>query len=102
MATLGGARAMGLEAEIGSLEVGKKADMAIIDLAEMHTTPYEGVSLYTQLVYQAQSSNVVTTIVDGKVVMENRMLKTMDEAYVQRKANESLKRVASRVGILLA
>jgi 5-methylthioadenosine/S-adenosylhomocysteine deaminase len=102
MATLGGARAMGLEAEIGSLEVGKKADMAIIDLAEMHTTPYEGVSLYTQLVYQAQSSNVVTTIVDGKVVMENRMLKTMDEAYVQRKANESLKRVANRVGVLLA
>ncbi|GAV21934.1 5'-deoxyadenosine deaminase [Carboxydothermus pertinax] len=102
MATIGGARAMGLENQIGSLEVGKKADVVIVDLDEMRTTPNEGVNIYTQLVYQAQSSNVLTTIVDGKIVMENRMLKTMDEAEVRRKANESLKRVANRVGVSLA
>jgi len=102
MATIGGARAMGLEDQIGSLEVGKKADVVIIDLEEMRTTPFEGVNIYTQLVYQAQSSNVLTTIVDGKVVMENRVLKTMDEVLVRRKANESLKRVADRVGVSLA
>ena len=101
LATIGGARAMGLEDQIGSLEVGKKADVVIVDLDEMRTTPNEGVNIYTQLVYQAQSSNVLTTIVDGKIVMENRVLKTMDEVEVRRKANESLKRVANRVGVSL-
>ncbi|NYE56566.1 5'-deoxyadenosine deaminase [Carboxydothermus ferrireducens] len=101
LATIGGARAMGLEDQIGSLEVGKKADVVIVDLDEMRTTPNEGVNIYTQLVYQAQSSNVLTTIVDGKIVMENRVLKTIDEVEVRRKANESLKRIADRVGVSL-
>ncbi len=99
LATLGGARAMGLEKEIGSLEAGKKADLAIVDLSDLHTTPTESVDLYTQLVYQAKSTDVVTTIVDGRVVMEERVLKTMNEAEVRQKCNQAIRRVAERAGI---
>ncbi|MBC9785111.1 5'-deoxyadenosine deaminase [Heliobacterium chlorum] len=102
LATIGGARAMGLEAEIGSVEVGKKADLAIINLDELRTTPQKGVNIYSQLVYQTQSSQVETTIIDGNILMENRVLNGMDEKEVRRKANESLERVAKRVGISIA
>lgn len=100
LATLGGAQAMGLSDQIGSLEPGKKADIVIVNLEEMRTTPSVGVSVYAQLVYQAQSSNVVTTIVNGQLVMDNRRLTTIDQEHVCRQANISLKRVATRAGIL--
>ena len=99
MATLGGARAMGLEKETGSLEPGKKADLALVDLSSLRTTPTNGVNVYSQLVYQAQSSNVQATIVDGKLVYHNSRLTTIDEELVRRKANEALLRVAERAGV---
>ena len=99
LATLGGAKAMGLSDQIGSLEPGKKADIAIVSLDDLRTNPTAGVSIYTQLVYQVQSSQVVTTIVNGQVVMENRQLTTLDETEVRRQANLALQRVATRVGI---
>jgi len=99
LATLGGAKAMGLEDQIGSLELGKKADLAIIDLDKLHTSPTETVDVYSQLVYQAKSSDVVTTIVDGKVVMDDRKLITIDETDVRKKCNEAIMRIAKRAGI---
>ena len=101
LATIGGARAMGLSDRIGSIETGKNADIAIVALDDLRTTPTVGVNIYTQLVYQIQSSQVVTTIVNGQVVMENRQLTTIDEAEVIRQANHAIKRVAGWAGIEL-
>lgn len=99
LATIGGAKAMGLSNRIGSIEIGKQADIAVVALDELRTTPVFGVNIYTQLVYQVQSSQVVTTIINGQVVMENRRLTTIDEAAVIRQANHAVKRVAKRAGI---
>lgn len=97
LATLGGAKAMGMADQIGSLEPGKKADIVIVSLDDMRTTPNIGVSVYTQLVYQTQSSQVMTTIVDGRVIMENRQLITIDQTNVRDKANVCLQRVVGRL-----
>ena len=68
MATLNGARALRQEADLGSLEVGKKADMAILDLSRPHTAPTVGRDPVAAVVYAATADNVTHTIVDGKVL----------------------------------
>lgn len=100
LATLGGAKALGKEGEIGSLEVGKKADLAVISLRGLHTWPNENVDIYVQLVYQAQSTDIRLTMIDGKIVMQDRKLVTIDEQYLKRTSMKSLRRVLKRVGIL--
>src|SRR5712692_7477462 len=86
MATIDGARALGLEREIGSLEIGKRADVIIVDLAQPHSSPQrdDGVSA---LVYSAGSADVRTTIIDGRVVMREGELLTLNEADVIGEAN---------------
>jgi cytosine/adenosine deaminase-related metal-dependent hydrolase len=101
LATIGGARAMGLEQVIGSLEVGKKADLAIVDLGGLHNQPQLGrVDIYSQLVYQVNGGDVVTTMVDGRIVMDDRQLKTIDEPLVKAGCNEAIVRVGRRAGVL--
>lgn len=78
MATLGGAKAMGKEKELGSLETGKIADLAIIKLDTLHNSPSFGRNIIAQLVYSIRASDVQTTIVDGKVLMQDRKLLTID------------------------
>ncbi|XDF78799.1 amidohydrolase [Aliivibrio fischeri] len=75
MATIGGAKALHMEDEIGSLEVGKKADIIIVETQSANMMP--SYDPYATLVYQANPSNVDTTIVNGKVVMEQRQMKTI-------------------------
>ncbi|MGI9861691.1 5'-deoxyadenosine deaminase [Moorella naiadis] len=99
LATLGGARAMGLEQEIGSLEVGKKADLALVSLEGLHTQPADGVNVYTQLVYQAKGSDVTLTMVDGKIVMEKGELKTIDAWEVRKEVKKAVARVCRRAGL---
>jgi cytosine/adenosine deaminase-related metal-dependent hydrolase len=99
MATLGGAEAMGLSDQIGSLEPGKKADLVLVDLSKPHCAPVDGAGIYAQLVYQARSSDVTMTMVDGRVVYQDGRLTTIDEADVIKKAGESLRRVVKRAGI---
>ncbi|SDW10028.1 Cytosine/adenosine deaminase [Marininema mesophilum] len=96
MATIGGAEAMGLADEIGSLEVGKKADLAILDLNHFHNSPREGVDLISRLVYSAKSSDVETTIINGKIVMEKGVMKTMDKQKVLQESNRSIRRLLDR------
>ncbi|MEM2440729.1 MAG: amidohydrolase [Candidatus Bathyarchaeia archaeon] len=84
MATLGGAKALGLDGIIGSLEAGKKADIVLVDLSKPHLKPLHNV--YAALVYSARGSDVETVIVDGKIIMENREVKTLDEEAVMEKA----------------
>jgi len=80
MATIYGAKAILWDDEIGSLEVGKKADMILIDLQKAHIQPVE--DILTTLVYQVGGSDVDTTIIDGKIVMQNRKILTIDEEEV--------------------
>ncbi|NLC07347.1 MAG: 5'-deoxyadenosine deaminase [Syntrophomonadaceae bacterium] len=87
MATLSGARAMGLEEEIGSLEVGKRADLIIVNLNQVHSLPETDVDPVSRLVYSARASDVETTIIDGRVVMFNRELLTINEREVIENCN---------------
>ena len=88
MATIDGARAMGLDSEIGSLEVGKRADVAVVRLDRLHATPVTDV--VSALVYSAETDDVDTVVIDGKLLMHDRRLLTVDEtqtiqdAQVQR------------------
>jgi 5-methylthioadenosine/S-adenosylhomocysteine deaminase len=87
MATLDGARALGLEKFVGSLEVGKRADLILVDFDKPHLTPLH--DLYANLVYSAHGSDVDTVIVDGKVLMEKRKVNMLDEAEVMKKAQRT-------------
>jgi 5-methylthioadenosine/S-adenosylhomocysteine deaminase len=80
MATLGGARVLGMEEEIGSLQVGKKADVIILDLNKPHLQPVY--NIVSHLVYSATGADVRDVIIDGKVIMENRRLLTLDEGQI--------------------
>ena len=86
MATLGGAKVLGMEEVIGSLEVGKRADIIVLDLNRPHLQPVY--NLPSQLVYSAVGADVRDVIIDGKRVMENRKLLTLDEGEVLGKAQE--------------
>lgn len=80
MATMGGARALHMEDEIGSLEVGKAADIILLDLEKTHFKPRY--NLYSLLVYAAGAGDVTHTIVGGKILMRDRRLLTIDEVQV--------------------
>jgi len=77
-ATLGGARALGVDDRIGSLSVGKKADIIILDLNQPHLTPLYNIP--SHLVYAARGADVIHSIINGQIVMKNRTLVTLDEA----------------------
>lgn len=87
LATLGGARVMGREKDLGSIEVGKKADLVLVDLDRIHCSPGEETDIISRLVYSAQASDVDTTIIDGKILMENRKLTTLEERNIINDAN---------------
>ncbi|MBB6215140.1 5-methylthioadenosine/S-adenosylhomocysteine deaminase [Anaerosolibacter carboniphilus] len=99
LATLGGAKAMGLEHEIGSIEEGKKADLAILDLGDIHTAPNDGVDIVSQLVYSAIAQDVRTTIIDGRIVLKDRILTTMDEKSIRKDVNRVILQQMERAGI---
>lgn len=97
MATMGGAEVLGMAKEIGSLEVGKKADVVLLDLEDYHTFPSYDVDVYSRVVYSATRSNVDTVIIDGSVVLENRRVKTIDRSIVLRESDRSIKRLMTRI-----
>jgi cytosine/adenosine deaminase-related metal-dependent hydrolase len=96
MATVNGARALGLEDELGSLEPGKKADLIVVRPDGAHATP-AGNDVVSTLVYSARSTDVRDVIVDGRVLMRERELLTMDEASVLRAASEHGDRLAAAI-----
>ena len=91
IATINGARALGLEKEIGSIEVGKKADLAILDLNTPSLTPRN--NLIAGLSYSANGSEVDTVIINGQITMENRRILTMNEQLVYRKIQQIIERM---------
>jgi 5-methylthioadenosine/S-adenosylhomocysteine deaminase len=76
MATIGGAKVLGLDKLIGSIETGKQADIILVDMNQPHLTPLY--NCYSQLVYAARGADVKTSIINGKIVMKDRHLLTID------------------------
>ena len=95
MATIDGARALGLEKEIGSVEVGKRADLILIDLNGLHTVPRP--DPISTIVYAAEASDVETVLIDGRIVMRERQLLTLDEHEVIHSAREYAERLTDAV-----
>ena len=96
MATSGGARALKLDSRIGSLEPGKRADVVVLDLDEDNLVPlYDPVS---HLAYAAASADVRTVLIDGRIVLEDRQLRTVDEAEVRRQVRALSVAIGSRWG----
>ena len=91
MATIGGARALGLDHKIGTLEEGKRADVIVIDLKQPKSQPVYAVE--SAIVYAASGSAVVDTICDGKILMRNRKVRTVDVPATLAKAKEYRDRV---------
>lgn len=91
IATINGAKALGLEKEIGSIETGKKADLAILDLNTPSLTPRN--NLLAGLSYSANGSEVDTVIVNGQITMENRKILTIDEKQVYKKIQDIIVRM---------
>lgn len=87
MATINGAKALGLEGEIGSIEKGKRADIITLDLDEPHLTPLFDVE--SHIVYSANGGDVDTVIVDGQILMEEREVLTLDEDKILKKAQKT-------------
>lgn len=90
MATINGAKALGLEDLIGTLEVGKEADIILIDFNKPHLKPKNNV--ISSLVYSVFGSDVDTVIVKGNVLMENRKIKVFDEVDTVKEIDEYLKK----------
>ena len=90
-ATMGGAQALGATKVVGSLEVGKKADVIVLDLNQPHLTPiYNPVS---HLVYAARGGDVIHSIINGKVVMRNRKIESFDEQAVLAEMQQISKKI---------
>ena len=98
LATLGGARAVGLEAEIGSIEVGKRADLVVLDLGGPHAQPEEA-ELVSRIVYSARAADVRHVVVDGRIVIRDAALKTADLEEIRRAANDHARRLRRAVGL---
>ncbi|MGD8544744.1 MAG: amidohydrolase [Candidatus Bathyarchaeota archaeon] len=96
MATMEGAKALSWQDEIGSLEVGKKADLVIIDLHKPHLYPMYNEE--SHLVYAAKSEDVDTVIINGEIVMENRNLTTINVGKVLMMAEKAKARLLERMG----
>jgi 5-methylthioadenosine/S-adenosylhomocysteine deaminase len=95
MATINGARALGLADQIGSVEVGKRADLQLINLNRLHTAPQP--DPISTIVYAAEASDVETVIIDGQIVMRDRQLRTLNEVDVIAEACEEAQRLLQKI-----
>lgn len=97
LATINGAKALGLEKEIGSIEVGKKADLVLVDTEQLNIAPsYNPVS---NIVYAANGSNVDTTIVNGQILVSEGHLQTLDEDKIIERAQKLGAQLLDRAGV---
>jgi len=98
MATINGAKALSLQDKIGSIEVGKKADLIIIDMEKPHLKPMN--NIVSHLIYSANGADVDTTIVDGRVLMEERKVLSLNEEKVlelaQRTSDDLISRLSEK------
>jgi 5-methylthioadenosine/S-adenosylhomocysteine deaminase len=97
MATIDGARAVGLAHEIGSIEVGKKADIIVIDCDNAFMTPIH--NPVSALVYSALGNEVRDVIIDGAFTMRDSIVTTVDETAIRRRAQAAADAIAARSGV---
>lgn len=103
MATIAGAKALGLDQQIGSLEPGKKADLILVDLNKPHLWPLLEGSLNNvadQLVYSANAADVSDSFVDGKQIMAERTLLAMDLAEIRKEVDSATKQLVKSAGLI--
>lgn len=91
MATIKGAEVLGIDSEVGSLEVGKRADIIIINTNKPHLCPIH--NIYSTLAYSVSGDDVETSIIDGNIVMENRVIQNVDEAEILTECNRVTRRL---------
>lgn len=92
-ATIDGAKTLGLEKQIGTIDVGKNADLIIVNLNNVLTKPIN--NIFSQIVYNVKGSNVETTIINGKIVMENRKIEFVNEKDVYNKCEAIIERISN-------
>jgi 5-methylthioadenosine/S-adenosylhomocysteine deaminase len=98
LATSGGAAALHLEKEIGSLEKGKRADLVLVNRDSLNQIPLY--NIYSDLVYATKASDVETVIINGRIVMRDRRLLTLDEAAIKEGARLFRDQVVKSLGTL--
>jgi cytosine/adenosine deaminase-related metal-dependent hydrolase len=99
LATMGGARALGLADQIGSIEVGKRADLTVVRVDRSHVAPLAGSDPADQLVYACQPSDVTTVVVDGAVVVRDGHLCSGDETAIGHDAEVQRVALLARAGL---
>jgi len=97
MATVNGAKAMGLSKDIGSLNVGKKADIILVNLKSCHAMPIQ--DPVSAVVWTATGNDVKTVLIDGKLVVENQNVLTLNEQEILIKAQERAEGVLQKSGV---
>lgn len=100
MATINGAKSIGLEKEIGSLEVGKKADLIMLDFKKPHLTPFHNCP--SHIVYSAFGSDVDTVIVDGNIIMKDSQVNTLDQTKIIKMAQEAFEKLLEMGGYTMS
>ncbi|KEF58755.1 uncharacterized protein A1O9_06681 [Exophiala aquamarina CBS 119918] len=106
MATINGAKALGLDKEIGSLEVGKKADFVVIDPTGLHCAPFDssqilegGVDPVTTIVFSCSGADVDKVIVDGEVLVDGGRLVRHDEHQIRQESQRAIRRIRNKTEI---
>jgi cytosine/adenosine deaminase-related metal-dependent hydrolase len=97
MATINGAKAMGIDDQVGSIEAGKRADFILVDMDKPHLTPAP--DPVSTIVYAAHGSDVDTVVIDGQTVMQNRKVLTLDEDTILSEARRRFPEVMNRGGL---
>ncbi|HEV8138659.1 MAG TPA: amidohydrolase [Pyrinomonadaceae bacterium] len=97
MATIRGARAMHLDKEIGSIETGKRADIVIVDLDALNQTPFY--NIYSDLVYATKAGDVRTVVIEGRIVMRDRRLLTLNEETIKADARRYREKIVQSIGV---
>jgi len=97
IATMGGAYALGIDDQVGSLEAGKRGDIIVIDTQSVHATPSD--NPYSSIIYACRSSDVRDVIVDGRMIVRDRQLLTLDRRQVIADAQAHSQAIFSRIGL---
>ncbi|KAL6246760.1 hypothetical protein RBB50_006067 [Rhinocladiella similis] len=103
MATINGAKALGLEKEIGSLEVGKKADFVILDTSGLHCAPFDsrqilegGIDPITVVVFSCSGADVDKVVIDGELLVDSGKLVKFDERKIREDAQRTIRRIRNK------
>jgi 5-methylthioadenosine/S-adenosylhomocysteine deaminase len=97
MATIRGARALHLEDQIGSLEVGKRADLVVVAMEAINQIPRS--NIFSALVYATKASDVATVLVEGRVLLRDRQLQTLDPEAIEAEGLALRHQILERLGL---